>query len=261
MDGTTREPRRGQGRRALAGAVALSLVFGVATPAAAAPAIQRRAAEVPLSVEGPTPDLSDRSRESASGGAEADASVVEGPAPPPAPSGPPPPRYDPEAAPLLIAVGLGPSAPGSREELAIVAALVTSAGASSVPKTSVRRLRGGAGEARAVCRQQRDDLVIMVDYVPERDAPVLVAHDCVLDRALGTRPAEAADEPGLWAALWEEHEALVRAGAQARRPPLLPRRTRTILIAGGSLAVFGVALGLILASALRPSTVVLTVSP
>ena len=172
--------------------------------------------------------------------------------------GPPPPRTDPETLPLQIAIGLGPSAPGSREELALVHALEVSVAASIAPRTSVRRLHGG-GQARSVCRQRRDDLVLTVGYIADREDPVVLAYDCALDRALGIRPSSAAGQSGLVGALWSEHRSLLQQGAKLRRAPLLSRKTRRILIAGGATALLGVALGLILASTLRPTTVVLTV--
>ncbi len=175
--------------------------------------------------------------------------------------GPPPPRLDPREVPVQVAVGLGPNAPGSREELALVDALEGSAAGSSAPPTVVRRLQGGAGEARSVCRQRRDDLVLTVAYVAEWEEPVLLAYDCALERALGTRAATAASEVGLVAALWAEHEELLRSGVKERRAPLLSRRTRRIVIAGGAITALGVALGVILASTLRPQSVVLTVGP
>ena len=173
-------------------------------------------------------------------------------------AGPPPSRTDPETLPLQIAIGLGPSAPGSREELALVRALEVSVAASIAPRTSVRRLHGG-GRARSVCRQRRDDLVLTVGYIADREDPVLLAYDCALDRALGIRPSSAAGQSGLVGALWSEHRSLLQQGAKLRRAPLLSRKTRRILIAGGATALLGVALGLILASTLRPTTVVLTV--
>ena len=67
--------------------------------------------------------------------------------------------------------------------------------------------------------------------------------------------------PASLAALWAEHEELLRSGVKERRAPLLSRRTRRIVIAGGAITALGVALGVILASTLRPQSVVLTVGP
>ncbi len=230
------------------------------------PAVQLRAAQVPLAVDGadgsfnmsvesgdsPGDEVADHlQRSNMSDRTEYEPSEA-------TTTGPPPPRIDPEALPLQIAIGLGPSAPGSREELAIVRSLEASVTASSAPRTSVRRLHGG-GQARSVCRQRRDDLVLTVGYIADRDEAVLLTYDCALDRALGIRPSSAAAESGLVGALWSEHRSLVQQGAKLRRAPLVSRRTRKILIAGGATALLGVALGLILASTLRPTTVVLTV--
>ncbi len=235
-----------------------------------APSAGGRPADTPLSVEvvevsPPGADEAAGQGPQASGG-EGDLSQetgrrgAEGPAAERA-EGPPPPRLDPREVPIQVAVGLGPSAPGSREELALVDALEGAVAGSSAPPTVVRRLQGGAGEARSVCRQRRDDLVITVAYVAEWEEPVLLAYDCALERALGTRAATAASEVGLVAALWAEHEELLLRGVKERRAPLLSRRTRRIVIAGGAITALGVALGVILASTLRPQSVVLTVGP
>ncbi|MFY0541145.1 hypothetical protein [Nannocystis pusilla] len=45
------------------------------------------------------------------------------------------------------------------------------------------------GEGKHVCRERRDDLVILVEYLADRPEPVLLPHDCRLDRALGVRGA------------------------------------------------------------------------
>ena len=251
------------------------------TQAQAAPIVQGRPADAPLSVEDPRPSSAvsrgeeelaegtgvgappsatdpggagrgeEKLAEGTGGGAPAGASTE-------LPEGPPPPRLDPRAVPIQVAVGLGPSAPGSREELALVDALEASAAGSSSPLTSVRRLHG-AGEPRSVCRQRRDDLVLTLAYVAEWEEPVILTYDCALERPLGARAATAAGERGLVGALWSEHEELLRRGVKERRAPLLSRRARRIVIAGGAAVVLGVALGVILASTLRPSTVVLTV--
>ncbi|MCA9659336.1 MAG: hypothetical protein KC486_13405 [Myxococcales bacterium] len=250
--------------------VALAIAAAPMTAGAASAAPQGRAADVPLAIEPPaaqdTPATatSDADNGGADEGADTASDVGD-------PSGEgageidarpvPAPRMDPREVPLRVAVGLGPNAPGSKDERALVDALERASAASTWPRAEVRRLRAGAETLRGVCRERRDDLVIFIDYVPERADPVVVAFDCALDSPLATRAADAAAEPGLVGALWEEHDALLRAGAQERRPPLMSRRTRRVLIAGGAIAVLGVALGLILASTLRPSTVVLTVGP
>lgn len=247
--------------------LALSIA-GAGAPAAASPDIVTRAAEVPLEVAAaPGGDEGSPTVAPAEGPAPAEGSAspaTEGPAPAAATAAAPatlPTRVDPGSAPLQVAIGLGPTAAGSREELAIIGDLERTLAATSSPKVSVRRLRSGASEPRSICRQRRDDLVVVVDYLPERATPVLVPHDCSLDQALGIRAAEAAREPGLAQVLWGEHTDLVRRGAQERRPPLIAPRTRRFLIAGGAIVALGVALGFIIAATLRPETVVVTVSP
>jgi len=194
--------------------------------------------------------------------------AVEGPAPPPAESVAPPPRPPAPTAPIVdagpeqitVAVGLGPSAPGSKPERAIVDALERAVRAARAPTTQVRRLRAGAGEGRAICNERRDDLVILLEYLPDRDDPVLLTRDCRLDRDLGIRGQAAAQEPELVAALWSEHLALVRDGARERKVRL-SRKARTGLIAGGAIVAVGLAIALVLASSLRRDTVVIKVGP
>lgn len=182
------------------------------------------------------------------------------------PEGPPPP--DPKTAPvgepddeIAVAVGLGPTAPGTREERAIADALERSVRASTSPRARVRRLRPGVGDAKELCRERRDDLVILVEYLPDRADPVLLPQDCRTQRALGVRSGEAAEHPELVGALWAEHEELVRQGVQERRRTRLGPKVRTGLIAGGAILAVAVAIGVVFASALRRETVVLTVSP
>ncbi len=164
--------------------------------------------------------------------------------------------------PVRVAVGLSPQAPGSRDERALLDRLEASVSASTNPPTTLRRLRAGSGGARLICRGRRGDLVISIGYVPGRLDAVVLAHDCGLDRPLGVRAAVAADEAGLVAALWQEREQLVREGVRDRRRlvPMGPK-ARGALIAAGVLVVVGVAVGLLVASALREERVVLTVSP
>ena len=163
---------------------------------------------------------------------------------------------------IEVAVGLDPSAPGSRKEKALVDALEKGALASSNPPVTVRRLRAGSPNARQICRAGREDLVIMVGYVPDREEPVLFSHDCSLDVPLGLRSSTAAAEPELVRALWDEHEALVREGVRERRRLKgLSPGARAGIVAGVALVVVGVAVGLLVASALRRETVVLKVSP
>nr|WP_293171486.1 hypothetical protein [Nannocystis sp.] len=161
---------------------------------------------------------------------------------------------------ITVAVGLGPSAPGSKPERAIVDALERSVRAAKSPGARVRRLRAGAGEGRAVCREHRDDLVILLEYLPDREEPVLVTRDCRLDRELGMRGQAAAQEPGLVPALWAEHLQLVRDGARERKVRI-SRKVKTGLIAGGAIVAVGLAIALVLASSLRRDTVVIKVGP
>jgi hypothetical protein len=161
-----------------------------------------------------------------------------------------------------VAIGLSPEAPGSKAEKDLVDRLERSVLASPRPPANLRRLRPGAGDARLVCRERRDDLVILIGYLPDREAPVLLPHDCSLDRPLGIRASEAVDEEGLVGALWDEHEELLRQGARPRqRVQRLGPRARAGIIAGVALVVIGVAVGFLVAGALRKDTVVLKVEP
>lgn len=162
---------------------------------------------------------------------------------------------------VLVAVGLAPEAPGSRDEKALLSALEASVRASNDPTTDVRRLRPGAGAPHRICREQREDLVVMIGYVADRPTPVVLAHDCRLDRALAIRAADAVKEPGLVAALWDEHLELVRAGARERRRLSVGPKARAGIISGVAIVVVGVAVGALVAGALRKETVVITVRP
>lgn len=162
---------------------------------------------------------------------------------------------------IVVAVGLAPEAPGSREERELLDALEASASASKNPTTDVRRLRAGSGEPRRVCRGRRDDLVVMIGYVADRPEPVVLAHDCGLDRPLALRGIEATREPGLIGALWTEHVQLKRDGLRERRRLTLSSRARGGIIAGVATAVVGVAIGALVANALRKESVVITVRP
>ncbi len=221
-----------------------------------------RAAEVPLSVElpAPTPVPAD-SPEIAPVPADSSASPVPADSSP-TPSIPSPmariTRDEPDT--VNVAVGMGPSAPGSKAERAVVDALAATVAGSPAPKTQVRRLRVGAGDGPTVCRERRDDLVILLEYLPDRTDAVLTTRDCRLDRELGIRGLGAATEPGLTAVLWDEHAGLVRQGVKERRTRVSPK-VRRGLIAGGAIVAVGLALGLVLASSLRRESVVLTVGP
>lgn len=172
----------------------------------------------------------------------------------------PPPRVDADAQPVAVAVGLGPEAPGSEDEKAIVHALEQSVQMSVDPPTTLRVLRPGA-EPRQVCGEGREDLVITVGYLPDRTAPVLLVHDCRLDVPLGVRAKDAATNPDLVGVLWQEHDDLLAAGYEERRRNRLNPKVRSALIIGGATVAIGLALGLILANTLRDEKVVLKVSP
>lgn len=163
---------------------------------------------------------------------------------------------------IAVAVGLSPEAPGSKDELALLERLARNATASTAPATAVRRLRPGGGDARSICRDRRDDLVVFIGYVPKRDEAVVLAHDCRLDVPLGIRATAAVDEPGLVGALWDEHEELVRQGMQERRRlGKLSAKARAGIAASVAIIVIGTAIGLLVANALRDEKVVLKVAP
>lgn len=186
-----------------------------------------------------------------------------GPEPPPGKSAVARPEVGmPAQQPVDVAVGLSPEAPGSKAEKDLLDRLERSVLASPRPAANLRRLRPGAGDARLVCRERRDDIVILIGYLPDREAPVLLPHDCSLDRPLGIRASEAVDEEALVGALWDEHEELLRRGAQPRhRMQRLGPKARAGIIAGVALVVIGVAVGFLVAGALRKDTVVLKVEP
>lgn len=188
-----------------------------------------------------------------------DDDAAEGDAPKRAPV--PPPRA-PKIQRIAVAVGLAPEAPGSKAERALLDTLERSAAASPDPNATVRRLRPGVGDGRSICRDRRDDLVILVGYTPQREEAVLLPYDCRLDAALMVRSAAAAREPGLVGALWDEREALVRQGMKERRVlARLSPKVRAGIIAGVAIVVIGTAVGLLVANALRDQRVVLKVSP
>jgi hypothetical protein len=247
------------------GALVLAGLVALPAPARAA---DPRPVEAPLEVPVPgrpdapatEPVAADMSS-STGPKAQAPEARAEGPAPPPPPSlAPGAGLGQPEDA-ITVAVGLGPTAPGTKPEVAVVDALERAARASAAPRATVRRLRAGVGEGKQVCRERRDDLVILVEYLADRPDPVLLPHDCRLDRALGVRGADAAGHSELVAALWSEHEALVRDGAKERRRTRLGPKVRTGLIVGGAILAVGVAIGVVVAASLRREIVVLTVSP
>ena len=226
-------------------------------------AAPRRDADVPLAVEVPAGPAEPGSEDMSEAPGEDEAvtpSLADSVQP--TPRVPPPTLAitDDEPARITVAVGLGPSAPGSKPEKAVVDTLERSARSSGAPATQVRRLRAGAGEGRAICRERRDDLVILLEYLPDREDAVLVTRDCRLDRELAVRGQSAANEAGLIGVLWDEHRALVRDGARERKVRI-GRKLRTGLIAGGAILAVGLAIGLVLANSLRRETVVITVGP
>ena len=163
---------------------------------------------------------------------------------------------------IQVAVGLSPAAPGSKHEKDLLQRLERSSAASPDPPAEVRRLRPGVGEARQICRERRDDLVLMLGYVADREEPVVLAHDCRLDAALPVREASAVDEIGLLGVLWDEHEELVRKGVKERRVAgRLTQRARIGIVASVAILVIGAAVGVLVANALRKEKVVLKVEP
>lgn len=212
--------------------------------------------------EGPWRDPQAGENDSQDAGAPLATPPSEGPpAPAVTPTVPPPSSVRDVPEHILVAVGLAPEAPGSRVEKAWLDALEAQARASADPTTEVRRLRPGAGAPHRICREHREDLVVMIGYIADRPAPVVLAHDCRLDRALSVRAADAAQEPGLVAALWSEHLELVRDGARERRRVSVGPKARAGIIAGVVIVVVGVAVGALIGSALRKETVVITVRP
>lgn len=175
---------------------------------------------------------------------------------------PPPQAARPDNRTVRVAVGLDPSAPGTKAERGHVSTLADGVRSSQTIGVKARRLRVGSASAREVCRDGRDDLVILVGYVGQRPEPVLLPYDCVLDIVLGVRSTGAADEAGLVAALWAEHDALVRDGVEERRRGRrLGPKARAGIIGGVVVIVIGAAVGLLVANALREEKVVLKVGP
>lgn len=175
---------------------------------------------------------------------------------------PPPQAARPEQRHVRVAVGLDPSAPGTKQERKLLASLQDAVESSEGVDVEARRLRVGAPSAREVCRDGRDDLVILIGYVAQRPEPVLLPYDCPLDVSLAVRRTAAADQPALVAALWDEHDALVRDGVKTRRRAgRLGPKARAGIVAGVVIIVVGAAVGLLVANALRDEKVVLKVGP
>lgn len=227
-----------------------------------------------LAAPGPAPsDRSDRSVEGPNavawpeGTSEAEPELAPAPEPEPAPQAepirPPPPQATrPDNRTVRVAVGLDPSAPGTKKERSLVTTLAEAVRASDGIGVDARRLRVGTPSARDICREGRDDLVILVGYIGQRPEPVLLPYDCVLDIVLAVRSTDAADEAGLVAALWKEHDALVRDGVEERRRGRrLGPKARVGIVAGVVVVVIGAAVGLLVANALREEKVVLKVGP
>lgn len=173
---------------------------------------------------------------------------------------PPPPNL-PAGELIRVAVGLSPEVLGDKGERALLDRLEASAAASSNPQTEVRRLRAGAAEARVLCREGRDDLIITIGYLPDRSDPVLFGYDCRIDEELGIRSSLAAEEVDLVGVLWAEHHDRVAAGARERRRNVISPKVKTGLIAGAAVLVIGAAITLLIVGAVSRETVVLKVAP
>ncbi|MFO0632312.1 MAG: hypothetical protein U0168_05620 [Nannocystaceae bacterium] len=128
---------------------------------------------------------------------------------------------------LVVAVGLAPEAPGSEAERNLLDRLEASARVSPDPPTTVRRLRPGGGDGHTVCRDRKDDLVVLVGYVPERSEPVLLAHDCRLDSPLGLRGGRGGGRTRARGRAVGPSTPSSCAGARERRLGRLPAKART----------------------------------
>lgn len=178
----------------------------------------------------------------------------------PTPIDPPPPTLqEPEL--IRVAVGLSIELDGNKQERALLDSLERGVAASPAPRADVRRLRVGAAPPREICREGSDDLVITIGHVPDLDGLVLLTYDCRIDEELGVRRATAAEDPDLLGVLWAEHRDRLANGARERRRVRISPKVRTGLIAGAAVAVIGVAVGLLIAGAVRRDTVVLVISP
>lgn len=250
--------------KSLAG-LALTIIWMIAAPVHASPP-----SEVEAPVEGPAaaplPSIED----------EPGTDVLPDLAPEPEPSPEPPPEPPPEpnAQPIepppptlqqptvvRVAVGLASELDGSKAEKALLDQLESGVKASASPRADVRRLRVGSAEPREICREGSDDLVISIGYLPERNDPVLLTRDCRIDEDLGIRSVDAAGDPALLGVLWAEHNDRVTHGARERKRLRVAPRVRTGLIAGAAVAVIGVAVGFLIAGAVRRDSVVLVVQP
>jgi hypothetical protein len=220
-------------------------------------------------VEGPLPSIEDEPE------ADPDALpdlVADEPSPKPTPEPelepepdtkpvePPPPTLQ-QPIVVRVAVGLTSELDGNKAEKALLNRLEAGVKTSPSPRADVRRLRVGSAEARDICREGLDDLVISIGYLPDRNEPVLLTRDCRIDEDLGIRSIDAADDPDLLGVLWAEHNDRVSNGARERKRLRVSPGVRTGLIAGAAVAVIGVAVGFLIAGAVRRDTVVLVVQP
>ena len=120
---------------------------------------------------------------------------------------------------MRVAVGLSEDAAGSKEELGLVDALQGVMEAAQAPIAEVRRLRSGAAVARRVCAEGRDDLVLTVGYLPDRERAVVFTYDCLLGRALGVRSAEAASSASSSGAAAEPAQKVMDTAAKITHGP------------------------------------------
>jgi hypothetical protein len=223
-------------------------------------------AEAP--VEGPLPSIEDEPAADVLPDLEDEPELAPEPAEPateaspptdPRPAPPPPNLQQPTV--VRVAVGLASELDGSKAEKALLDRLESGVKASTSPRADVRRLRVGSAEPREICREGSDDLVISVGYLPDRNDPVLLTRDCRIDEDLGIRSVDGADDPALLGVLWTEHNDRVASGARERKRLRVSPRVRTGLIAGAAVAVIGVAVGFLIAGAVRRDSVVLVVQP
>jgi hypothetical protein len=245
--------------------VAAVFMAAIVNTSASATAIASPPDELEGPVEGPLPsiedepgtdpELPDLEPEPAEPTPEPDPQPTE-----PTPVEPPPPSLQ-QPAVVRVAVGFSSELDGNKTERALLDRLESGVKASTNPRADVRRLRVGSAEAREICREGRDDLVISVGYLPERNEPVLMTRDCRIDEDLGVRSVDAADDPALLGVLWAEHNDRVTNGARERKRLRVSPVVRTSLIAGAAVAVIGVAVGFLIAGAVRRDSVVLVVQP
>ncbi len=112
-----------------------------------------------------------------------------------------------------------------------------------------------------ICAADKDDLVILVGHLPDRDEAVLFSYDCILSQELGVRSAKAAGNVKFLSVLWDEHQDRIKNPRPALESKKTDSKLKTGLIAGASAAILAVAIGLLLASSLRKEVVVIKVEP